>query len=131
MTLESALENIKGVCTNLDAALLEAAVTIWIKEDISIGTLTGCQLRGLVCYYCITCNRFRLLTELFISKKKTLCSHCQEKIRLYTTSNKYGKIRRSIFDILLKIGVIVSIRKNDTSNKGLTIQATAKHHHHL
>jgi hypothetical protein len=112
------LENMKGVCTKLDAALLEATVTICMREDVSFGALKGCQLRGLLCYYCITCNRFRLLTELFISKKKTLCSHCQEKIRLYTTSNKYGKMRRSIFNQLWKMGVIISTRKSITNNQG-------------
>jgi hypothetical protein len=102
----------KGVCTRLNASLVDAAKSVCAKEDIDFGTLTETQLRGLVCYHCTSCRQFRQLTELCVSKKKTLCGHCKEKVRLYTCSNKYGKMRRSIFNRLLKMGVILSARKN-------------------
>jgi hypothetical protein len=32
-----------------------------------------------------------------ILKKKKVCTHCDTPVKLYATSNKFGKLRRAIF----------------------------------
>jgi hypothetical protein len=83
--------------SDCDPLLVGIAKEVCSKEGIDFDSLSVHQTRGLMYFWCSTCAKTHPLTDLTISKKKKVCTHCNDSIRLYTTSNKFGKIRRSIF----------------------------------
>jgi hypothetical protein len=88
--------------SNCDPALVEIAREVCSKEGLNFESLTLHQTRGLMYYWCSTCAGTHPLTDLVISKKKKVCTHCDTSIKLYATSNKFGKLRRAIFFLHLE-----------------------------
>lgn len=85
------------VPSNCDPALVEIAKEVCTKEGLNFESLTLPQTRGLLYYWCSNCAGTHPLTDLVISRKKKICTHCGTSIKLYATSNKFGKLRRMIF----------------------------------
>ncbi|WP_148701086.1 hypothetical protein [Candidatus Nitrososphaera evergladensis] len=83
--------------SNCDPALVEIAREVCSKEGLDFESLTLHQTRGLMYYWCSTCSGTHPLTDLVILKKKKVCTHCDTPVKLYATSNKFGKLRRAIF----------------------------------
>jgi hypothetical protein len=38
---------------------------------------------------------------MVVSKRRNRCGHCNDKVKIYSNSNKYGKLRRKIFNRIL------------------------------
>lgn len=87
-------EQIRESC---DPVLVEIAREVCSKEGLDFESLTLHQTRGLLYYWCSTCSCTYPLTDLVIARKKKVCTHCNASIKLYATSNKFGKLRRAIF----------------------------------
>ncbi|AIF83192.1 hypothetical protein NTE_01119 [Candidatus Nitrososphaera evergladensis SR1] len=81
--------------------LIEIAKDVCAEEAIDFDSLDARQVRGLIYYWCSSCNRIYPLTNLVVSKRKNICEHCKEKVKIYSNSNKYGKLRRRIFNKIL------------------------------
>lgn len=83
--------------TDCSPVLLEAARKVCLKEGIDFDALDLRQARGLLYFWCLYCGRTYPLTDLTISKKRKVCIHCNNSIKLRGASNKFGSIRRTIF----------------------------------
>lgn len=89
------------IFTEPDQFLIEIARDVCAKEEIDFNSLDVRQARGLIYYWCSSCNRIYPLTHLVVSKRKNICVHCKDKVKMYSNSNKYGKLRRRIFNRIL------------------------------
>jgi DNA-directed RNA polymerase subunit RPC12/RpoP len=101
----------KQIVTGLDQSLMEVAASVCAKEHIDLSSLDARSIRGLVFYWCSSCSRIYPLTELCILPRRVKCGHCNEKVKLYTNSNKFGKLRRSILYKLLDMGLLDAGKK--------------------
>lgn len=79
-------------------------------SQIDFGSLQRQQAKGIVSFWCGTCRTIHPLTDLALYKRKKICAHCGSPIRLYASSNKFGKVRRIIFYRLLDLGLVRVIR---------------------
>jgi DNA-directed RNA polymerase subunit RPC12/RpoP len=86
----------KPILKGLDQLLMDTAASICAKEDIDFNSLDARAQRGLLYYWCSNCSKIYPLSELLVARRKNICSHCMERVKLYSNSNKYGKIRRNI-----------------------------------
>jgi DNA-directed RNA polymerase subunit RPC12/RpoP len=93
----------KQVLKRLDQSLINAAASICAKEDIDFESLDARAQRGLIYYWCSHCSKIYPLNDLLVTRRKNICSHCKERVRIYSNSNKYGKLRRSILYKLLDL----------------------------
>ncbi len=84
-----------------DRPLLEIARSVCQKEEIDFNSLDSRQIRGLIYYWCSSCSKTYPLTHLVVSKRRNRCGHCSDKVKIYSNSNKYGKLRRRIFNRIL------------------------------
>ncbi|AIC17146.1 hypothetical protein [Nitrososphaera viennensis] len=84
-----------------DQLLIEIARSVCSEEGMDFNSLDARQVRGLIYYWCSSCNRIYPLTHLVVSKRKNICEHCKDKVKMYSNSNKYGKLRRRIFNRIL------------------------------
>ncbi len=84
-----------------DQPLLEIARSVCMKEEIDFNSLDSRQVRGLIYYWCSTCSKTYPLTNLVVSKRRNRCGQCKDKVKIYSNSNKYGKLRRKIFNQIL------------------------------
>jgi hypothetical protein len=84
-----------------DRPLIEIAKSVCSKEEIDFNSLDSRQVRGLIYYWCSSCSKTYPLTHLVVSKRRNRCSHCNDKVKIYSNSNKYGKLRRRIFNRIL------------------------------
>jgi DNA-directed RNA polymerase subunit RPC12/RpoP len=96
----------KQVLRDLDPSLMEVAANICAKEDIDFYSLDARAQRGLVNYWCSTCSKIYPLHDLILATRKNICSHCEGRVRIYSNSNKYGKLRRNILYALLDAGIL-------------------------
>ncbi len=80
-----------------DPSLIEIAKEVCVKEGIDFDSLSINQTRGLMYYWCSDCSRTYPLSHLIISRRKKVCTQCNNAVKLYATSNKFGKLRRIIF----------------------------------
>ncbi len=85
------------IAGNCDPNLVEIAREVCSKEGIDFDSLSVHQTRGLMCYWCSYCSRIYPLNHLTISRRKKVCTQCNNAVKLYATSNKFGKLRRTIF----------------------------------
>lgn len=84
-----------------DQLLIEIARGVCRQEEIDFNTLDSRQVRGLIYYWCSSCSKTYPLTHLVVSKRRNRCGHCNDKVKIYSNSNKYGKLRRRIFNRIL------------------------------
>ncbi len=84
-----------------DQPLIEIAKSVCMKEEIDFNSLDSRQVRGLIYYWCSSCSKTYPLTHLVVSKRRNRCGHCNDKVKIYSNSNKYGKLRRRIFNRIL------------------------------
>jgi hypothetical protein len=89
------------ISTELDQFLIEVARNVCAEEEIDFNSLDVRQARGLIYYWCSSCCKIHPLTHLVVSKRKNICVHCKDKVKMYSNSNKYGKLRRRIFNRIL------------------------------
>lgn len=89
------------ILTKSDQELIEAATNVCAEEEIDFNSLDARQTRGLIYYWCSSCNRIYPLTHLVVARRKNICVHCKEKVKMYSNSNKYGKLRRKIFNRMM------------------------------
>lgn len=82
---------------SVDESLLEIARKFCQQEGINFDSLGPQRQRGLVRFWCPGCKQTLPLTELTIARKKKMCTRCNSGLKLYSTSNKFGEVRRSIF----------------------------------
>jgi DNA-directed RNA polymerase subunit RPC12/RpoP len=94
----------KQILSELDRVLTDAAADACAKEQIDFFSLDARAQRGLMYYWCSTCNRIHPLTDLFILPRRIKCRHCDEPVRLYSNSNKFGKLRRVVLYKLIDMG---------------------------
>jgi rRNA maturation endonuclease Nob1 len=78
-------------------ALVTIAREVCSSEGINFDSLNLHQTRGLMYFWCSSCSGTHPLTDLVISRKKKICTHCGNSVKLHATSNKFGKVRRMIF----------------------------------
>jgi DNA-directed RNA polymerase subunit RPC12/RpoP len=83
--------------TEGNPSLTEIAREICLREGIKFHSLGANQIRGLTYYWCSDCSRTYPLSYLTIARRKKVCTQCNGSVKLYATSNKFGKIRRMIF----------------------------------
>jgi DNA-directed RNA polymerase subunit RPC12/RpoP len=88
---------------------MDTAASICAKENIDFNSLDARAQRGLVYYWCSKCGKIYPLNDLLVTTRKNLCGHCEERVRIYSNSNKYGKLRRNIFNKLLELGAMKCI----------------------
>jgi len=84
------------------------ATEVCAREGLDFESLDTRSIRGLVYYWCSECHKIHPLTDLSVARKRIKCSHCEESVKLYSNSNKYGKLRKSIFHRLLEMGMFKS-----------------------
>ncbi len=85
---------------------MEVAAGVCALEHLDFNSLDKQQAKALLSFRCTTCHTFYPLTDLVIVKRKHVCKHCRESVRLYSSSSKFGKIRRNIFYRLLDLGIV-------------------------
>lgn len=101
----------KFVTTNRSKdVLMEVAAGVCAMQQIDFESLDKQQTKGLLSFWCSTCGTVYPLTDLFLMKKKTMCNHCNNSVKLRASSNKFGKLRRNIFYRLLELGIVKVIR---------------------
>ena len=106
----------KQILTGLNQALTEVAATVCSKEQIDFDSLDARAQRGLMYYWCSTCSKIYPLTELTIKPRRIKCGHCDEPVRLYSNSNKFGKLRRIVLNKLIDRGHFRSRKENPLSD---------------
>lgn len=84
--------------------MVDIAANTCAKEDIDFESLDVRAQRGLVYYWCSMCSKIYPLTELSVMPRRIKCGHCDEQVRLYSNSNKFGKLRRIILYKLVDMG---------------------------
>jgi hypothetical protein len=89
-----------------DRLLVEIAANVCARENIDLATLDARSQRGLVFYWCSTYGKVYLWTDLLIMPRRSRCGHCKENVKLYTNSNKFGKLHCNILYRLLDMGVL-------------------------
>jgi hypothetical protein len=77
--------------------LMSIAKRTCADEGIVLESAAAQQVRALICYWCSTCKRTHPLTDLNLKKRRKVCRVCNTNVKLYSSSNKFGKIRRRIF----------------------------------
>lgn len=91
-------------------SLLRIAADVCYMSHIDFDSLQRQQAKGIVSFWCSTCRTIHPLTDLALQKRKKICSHCGSTIRLYASSNKFGKVRRIIFYRLLDLGLVKVVK---------------------
>jgi hypothetical protein len=56
------------------------------------------EKRDILFFTCRSCKKMFLLTRISLTRRKKICMHCGNSIRLYASSNKFGKIRKMVFN---------------------------------
>ncbi|HVX02979.1 MAG TPA: hypothetical protein VHA09_07465 [Nitrososphaera sp.] len=92
--------------------MIDVATDACAREDIDFGSLDVRAQRGLVYYWCSMCSKIYPLTELSIMPRRIKCGHCDEQVRLYSNSNKFGKLRRTILYKLVDMGRFYSTKES-------------------
>jgi hypothetical protein len=77
--------------------LVDTARQVCMEEDIDFDNCLSSVQRAMVCYWCSTCRSTHPLTHIALKRRKKICGVCNNNVKLYANSNKYGKIRRKIF----------------------------------
>ncbi len=77
--------------------LVYTARQVCTEEDIDFDNCLSSVKRAMLCYWCSICRSTYPLTDIVLRKRKKICCFCNNNIKLYANSNKYGKIRRKIF----------------------------------
>lgn len=77
--------------------LMDIAKRTCADEGIVLESAAAQQVRALICYWCSTCKKTHPLTDLDLKKRRKICRACNTNVKLYSSSNKFGKIRRRIF----------------------------------
>jgi DNA-directed RNA polymerase subunit RPC12/RpoP len=90
--------------TGLDSGLIKVAASACAKQDIDFDSLDRRAQRGLICYWCSTCRKVYPLTELSVGPRRIKCGHCHVPVKLYSNSNRFGKLRKIIFYKLVDMG---------------------------
>lgn len=93
---------------------MDAAAAVCAKENVEFSSLDASSMRGIMFYWCSTCSKIYPLTELLISTRSIKCGYCKERVRLYTNSNKFGKLRKSVLYRLIELGIF---KKEMTQNE--------------
>lgn len=84
--------------------LIHTARQVCTEEEIDFDNCLSSVKRAMLCYWCSICRSTYPLTDIVLSKRKKICCVCNNNIKLYANSNKYGKIRRKIFYRYLEQG---------------------------
>jgi hypothetical protein len=92
---------VSKVLAECDPLLTQVAMEVCDQVGLNIADLSSYQVRGLINYWCLTCNKVYPLTDLRANNRRKECCHCLEAVKLRGASNKFGKIRRTIFFRLL------------------------------
>lgn len=77
--------------------LVDAARQVCVEEHIDFDKCLSSVQRAMLCYWCSICRGTRPLTHIMLRRRKKICRVCNNNVKLYANSNKYGKIRRKIF----------------------------------
>jgi hypothetical protein len=77
--------------------LVDTARQVCMGEDIDFDNCLSSVQRAMVCYWCSICRSTHPLTHIALKRRKNICGFCNNNVKLYANSNKYGKIRRKIF----------------------------------
>jgi DNA-directed RNA polymerase subunit RPC12/RpoP len=96
----------KQIIQSLDTPVATIAADVCAQDGLDFYSLDARAVRGLISYWCSTCSRIYPLSDLSVSPRRTKCGHCLEPVRLYSNSNKFGKLRRSVFYKLIDVGMI-------------------------
>jgi len=104
--------------TDCNPNLIAIAREVCSKEGLDFDTLEIHQARGLLYFWCLTCRRTYPLTDLVISKKRKVCTHCGLSIKMHGASNKFGKLRRAI--LFRRLGSGLSGTRIGKNRKGLS-----------
>jgi len=105
--------------TDCNPNLIAIARDVCLKEGLDFDALDIHQARGLLYFWCLTCRRTYPLTDLVISKKRKVCTHCGFSIKMHGASNKFGKLRRAILFKRLGSGLSnarIEKNRNDVSD---------------
>lgn len=77
--------------------LMDAARQVCVEENIDFDSCLSNVQRAMLCYWCSICKSTHPLTHIVLKRRKKICRVCNNNVKLYANSNKYGKIRRKIF----------------------------------
>ena len=97
--------NLVRVASRADT-LEEIAAAVCSLAHLDLDSLGIQEKMGILSFRCTTCHTTYPLIDLVILKRLKTCSHCESPVKLYGSSNKYGKLRRQIFYRLLDLGII-------------------------
>lgn len=78
--------------------LIQIAEKTCADEGIALDSLISQKKRALTCYWCSTCKKTHPLTDISLKRRRKVCRMCDSSVKLYSSSNKFGKIRRRIFN---------------------------------
>lgn len=82
--------------------LIRIAEMTCADEGIVLESLASQKKRALICFWCSTCKKTHPLTDIALKRRRKLCRRCNNSVKLYSSSNKFGKIRRRIFNRYLE-----------------------------
>lgn len=97
--------SMQQLLTMTDRLLMEVAASVYAKENIDLAFLDARSQRSDLL---LVLNLWQGLSfdRAFNHARRSRCGHCKDKFKLYTNSNKFGKLRRSILYQLLDMGIL-------------------------
>ena len=89
--------------------LVNTARQVCAEEAIDFDNSVSSVRRAMLCYWCSICRRTHPLNNIVLMRRKKICCVCNNNVKLYSNSNKYGKIRKKIFYRYIQVDAAAAI----------------------